>query len=132
MVKTQRHREALNSLLLSTHLLAVEILRYGDHAQPRENDRSKRVCRFCKIDVETPEHALLTCGASPEVVSLRRAFLEKLFIDAPTLRVLMDLLEPIEFFKAIIYERSTIALVAKFAYEVLEVFYETPVVRSAV
>ncbi|KAJ7081804.1 hypothetical protein B0H15DRAFT_994332 [Mycena belliarum] len=67
MVKTQKHREALTSLLLSTHLLAVEILRYGDHAQPRENDRSKRVCRFCKIEVETPEHALLTCDASPEV-----------------------------------------------------------------
>ncbi|KAJ7104113.1 hypothetical protein B0H15DRAFT_766704, partial [Mycena belliarum] len=89
-------------------------------------------CRFCKIEVETPEHALLTCDASPEVVSLRTAFFGKLFIDVPTLRVLMEILEPSEFFKTMIYERSTIALVAKFAYEVLEVFYTTPVFRSAV
>ncbi|KAJ7664210.1 hypothetical protein B0H17DRAFT_1143773 [Mycena rosella] len=31
--------------------------------------------------------------------------------------------------KSMVYERSTIALVAKFAYEVLEVFYATPVFR---
>jgi N-acetyl-anhydromuramyl-L-alanine amidase AmpD len=30
MVKTQKHREALTSVLLSTHLLAVEVLRYVD------------------------------------------------------------------------------------------------------
>jgi hypothetical protein len=41
MVKTQKHREALTSLLLSTHLLAVEVLRYGDHLHIREDDRSR-------------------------------------------------------------------------------------------
>ncbi|KAJ7242477.1 hypothetical protein C8J57DRAFT_1557735 [Mycena rebaudengoi] len=35
LVKTQKYREALTSLLLSTHLLAVEILRYVDHALPK-------------------------------------------------------------------------------------------------
>jgi hypothetical protein len=34
-----------------------------------------------------------------------------------------------EFLKAIIYPRSTIALVAKFMFEVLEVFYSVPVFR---
>lgn len=132
MVKTQKHREALTSLLLSTHLLAVEILRWGDHMQPRVDDRSKRVCRLCKIDVETPEHALLVCDASAEVSALRDVFLEQLFKTAPILRPLMDEQNLIEFFKSMVYERSTIALVAKFAYEVLEVFYATPVYRPAV
>jgi hypothetical protein len=129
MVKTQKHREALTSLLLSTHLLAVEILRYGDHLHTREDDRSRRVCRFCKSEVETPEHALLACDASVEVKSLREVFLEKLFTDAPSLRRRMVELNSVDFFKAMIYERSTIALVAKFAYDVLEVFYAKPVHR---
>jgi hypothetical protein len=38
-------------------------------------------------------------------------------------------LTTIEFLKAIIYERSTIVLVAKFAHEILEVFYATPIYR---
>ncbi|KAJ6498557.1 hypothetical protein C8R47DRAFT_1260392 [Mycena vitilis] len=130
MVKTQKHREALTSLLLSTHLLAVEILRYGDHEHKREDDLSRRVCRFCKSEVETPEHALLACDASAEVKSLREVFMAQLFSDIPTLRRRMDELDLIEFFKAMIYERKTIALVAKFAHEVLEVFYATPVFRA--
>jgi hypothetical protein len=131
MVKTQKHREALTSLLISTHLLAVEILRYGDHEHPRQDDRSKRVCRFCRSEVETPEHALLGCDASPEVVHLRSSFLVQLFATAPNLRRLMEKpnLTLIEFFKSMVYERSTIPLVAKFAHEVLEVFYANAVVR---
>ncbi|KAJ7472894.1 hypothetical protein B0H11DRAFT_1729296 [Mycena galericulata] len=131
MVKTQKHREALTSLLLSTHLLAVENLRWGNHDLQREPDRSRQVCRFCKLKVETPEHALLECDASPEVTSLRIAYLDQLFKTAPTLRPLMDDLNLIEFFKSMVYERSTIALVAKFTHEVLEVFYATPVFRLA-
>jgi hypothetical protein len=47
MVKTQTHREALISILLSTHQLAVEILRYVDH-EHRQVPRENRLCRFCK------------------------------------------------------------------------------------
>jgi hypothetical protein len=56
MVKTQTHREALTSLLLSTH---VEILRYVDLAK-QPVIRSDSLCRFCMVKVETPEHALIT------------------------------------------------------------------------
>ncbi|KAJ7730969.1 hypothetical protein DFH07DRAFT_755960, partial [Mycena maculata] len=109
-------------LLVSSHLLGVEILRYGDHENPRQDDRSKRVCRFCKTEVETPEHALLGCDASPEVTSLRTKFLEKLFHDAPNLCPLINELDLVEFFKSMVYKRKTIPLVAKFAHGVLEVF----------
>jgi hypothetical protein len=131
MVKTQKHREALTSLLLSTHLLAVEILRYSDHMLPRI-ERDGRVCRFCKIEVETPEHALLACDASVDVVALRSIFLEHLFICVPALRRSFDELDNVEFFKVMLYERASIGLVAKFAYEVLEVFYAIPVFRTDV
>ncbi|KAJ7487999.1 hypothetical protein FB451DRAFT_1025256, partial [Mycena latifolia] len=114
------------------HLLAVEVLRYGDHEHVHEDDHSRLVCRFCKTEVETPEHALLTCDASAEVMSLRTAFLERLSTDALNLHCLMDEVDSIEFFKSMVYERSTIPLVAKFAYDVLSVFYTTPVFRLAV
>ncbi|KAJ7239985.1 hypothetical protein B0H12DRAFT_1074906 [Mycena haematopus] len=60
---------------------------------------------------------------------MRAVFLGKLFTDLPQLRSQMAELSNTEFLKAIIYPRSTIALVAKFAYEVLELFYEVPVFR---
>jgi hypothetical protein len=60
MVKTQKHREAITSVLLSTHLLAVEVLRYIDHVH-QPVPYSERICRFCMEEVETPEHTLITC-----------------------------------------------------------------------
>ena len=128
MVKTQTHREAITSVLLSTHLLAVEVLRYVDHAH-KPVPRSDRLCRLCEKEVETPEHALITCESSDALVQLRATFLAKLFTDLPNLRNQMAELSNIEFLKAIIYPRSTIALVAKFAFDVLELFYAVPVFR---
>ena len=128
MVKTQKHREAITSVLLSTHLLAVEVLRYVDHAH-QPVPRNSRLCRFCRREVETPEHALITCTSSDTLVNLRSVFLEELFTKLPTLRNQMTDLSNTEFLKAIIYPRSSIALVAKFVYEVLQVFYAVPVFR---
>ncbi|KAJ7836264.1 hypothetical protein B0H14DRAFT_3460828 [Mycena olivaceomarginata] len=72
MVKTQKHREALTSLLLSTHssLLAVEILRYVDHANQKV-PRDERLYRFYAL------------------VDLRANFLARLFSEIPDLRVQM-------------------------------------------
>ncbi|KAJ6492266.1 hypothetical protein C8R45DRAFT_768014, partial [Mycena sanguinolenta] len=126
MVRTQKYREALTSILLSTHLLAVERLRYVDHAKPII-PRAQRFCRFCLHAVETPEHALLEYTASDALLRLRRSFLEKLLNTAPDLRQHMLERNSLKFLKAMIYQRSTIILVAKFAYDVLELFYSAPI-----
>jgi hypothetical protein len=84
------------------------------------------VCRFCKTEVETPEHALLVCSTSADVVALRTIFLENHFSYAPNCRLMAEL-DDVEFFKAMLYERASIDLVGKFTYEVLQVFYATPV-----
>jgi hypothetical protein len=128
LVKTQLHREALTSVLLSTHRLAVEVLRYVDHAH-QPVPRLERFCRFCKLEVETPEHALITCKSSDALIDLRSTFLTQLFRNAPNLQDLMVQLSNTEFLKTVIYSRPNIALVAKFAYNVLEVFYAVPVLR---
>jgi hypothetical protein len=61
--------------------------------------------------------------ASADVVTLRGIFLEQLFICVPALRRSFAELDNIEFFKVMLYERASIGLVAKFAYDVLGVFY---------
>ncbi len=128
MVKTQTHREAITSILLSTHSLALEKLRHVDHAH-QPVPRNERFCRFCNTEVESPEHALLECQASEAVLNLRNIFLDKLFHTLPRLQNKMAELTSVEFLKAVIYERSTIVLVGKFVHEVLEEFYAIPVYR---
>jgi hypothetical protein len=119
MVKTRVHREALTSLLLSTHRLALGVLRYVDHTHQLV-PRLERFCRFCKMEVESPEHVLITCQSSDALIELRAAFLIQLFHNAPYLQDFMAQLSNTEFLKAIIYSRPNIALVAKFAFDVLE------------
>jgi hypothetical protein len=62
----------------------------------------------------------------PEVASLRTVFLENLINTAPNLRRVLVEEDSIEFFKSMVYERSAIALVAKFAHEVPRNFYAIP------
>ncbi|KAJ7508183.1 hypothetical protein B0H11DRAFT_1704589, partial [Mycena galericulata] len=130
MVKTQIHREALTSIMLSTHLLALEKLRHVDHAlQPVPQNEC--LCRFYLATVESPEHALLECHASAVVLNLRTLFLEKPFHTVLQMKHKLAELTSVEFLKAMIQERSTIVLVAKFVYEVLEEFYADPVYRPS-
>ncbi|KAJ7346364.1 hypothetical protein DFH08DRAFT_701548, partial [Mycena albidolilacea] len=116
-------------ILLSTHQLAIEILHYvnHDHQQvPREN----RLCRFCKIEVETPEHAMITCTSLDALVELRRIFLEQVFEKCPNLKPHLAEDLNTEFLKAIINSRPSIALVAKFTHDVLQLFYAIPIFRA--
>ncbi|KAH6890871.1 hypothetical protein BKA70DRAFT_1120066, partial [Coprinopsis sp. MPI-PUGE-AT-0042] len=64
-VANDKHRKALTRYMLSSHQLAVEALRWVDHARPKIN-RQWRLCRFCRAKVETPEHAVLECKGDPE------------------------------------------------------------------
>jgi hypothetical protein len=120
-----------NAFFTANSIIYTTIREFAVEPPDQLGDRSKRVCRFCRSEVETPEHALLGCDASPEVVHLRSSFLVQLIATAPNLRRLMEKpnMTLIEFFKSMVYERSTIPLVAKFAHEVLEVFYANTIVR---
>ncbi|KAJ7196337.1 hypothetical protein C8J57DRAFT_1106738, partial [Mycena rebaudengoi] len=82
MIRTQSHREAMTSIMLSTHQLALEKLRYTDHAH-QPVPRHERVCRFCTDKVESPEHALLEYQSNPDVLNIRSIFLAKLFRTVP-------------------------------------------------
>lgn len=129
MVKTQEHREALTSIMLSTHQLALEKLRYTDH-ELQLAPRHESLCHPYIAKVESPEHALLECQGSPEVLNLRNVFLGNFLRAVPRILIRMESkiveLDSIELLKALIYERSTITPVGKFLHDVLEVFYRLP------
>ncbi|KAJ7123418.1 hypothetical protein C8R44DRAFT_875615 [Mycena epipterygia] len=60
------------------------------------------------------------------LVELRSAFLTKLFSNSPDLQRRMANLSDTEFLKAVLYSRPNIALLAKLAHDVLQVFYSLP------
>ncbi len=57
---TPKHRDAMVSIALSTHNLAVERLRWVRSAIDHEN----RLCQMCMTHVETPEHVLFRCAGN--------------------------------------------------------------------
>jgi hypothetical protein len=63
------------------------------------------------------------------VLDLRASFLEKLFRTVPKLQNKMVQLTTVEFLNTIIYERSTIVLVGKYVYDVLQESYASPLQR---
>ncbi|KAJ7023882.1 hypothetical protein C8F04DRAFT_1132932 [Mycena alexandri] len=105
----------------------LEVVKHFDVADLRflsvcQRTRELQLQRSLWLEVETPEHALITCESSDALVELRAKFFRELFTALPTLRNQMVALSNTEFLKAIIYPRPTIALVAKFVFDVLEVF----------
>ncbi|KAJ6525096.1 hypothetical protein DFH09DRAFT_805193, partial [Mycena vulgaris] len=55
-VPVPAHHKALTRLYLSSHTLAIEILRYTERYR-----EPFRFCRFCHMEVESESHALLGC-----------------------------------------------------------------------
>ncbi|KAJ7673569.1 hypothetical protein B0H14DRAFT_2171449, partial [Mycena olivaceomarginata] len=84
-----------------------------------------RLCRFCKAEIESPEHALLQCTASADLVLLRHNFLAHMNNDIKRLPALNSM-PVLEFFTRMISYRHTISLVAKYAFGVTEIFESTP------
>ncbi|GLB35658.1 hypothetical protein LshimejAT787_0212230 [Lyophyllum shimeji] len=128
LVKTRAHREALTSLMLSTHMLAVERLRWVEHGYPRVK-RADRLCRLCVKEVETPEHALLDCTGNMALHALRHEFLNQLLTTLPHLRNSVEQMDSTSLLKLIIAQRPTTPLVAKFTFQVLTLFYQVPIYR---
>ena len=123
-VVNPKHRKALTRLLLSSHCLALERLRWVELRPPRI-DRSLRVCRFCKAEIESPEHALLECTAEPQLLMLRADFISRRKKDIPGFLPLGSM-PSADFVTHMIAYRNTLSLVSKYAYEVTLIYEATP------
>ncbi len=125
-VDVVEHRRAITNVLLSHHHLAVEEMRHTRYGQDR-TPREERLCRFCKRGVETPEHALIRCGANANVVALRADFVPKFFAGLDGLAdMFRRRCSDVEVLQALICNRSTVMLLAAYMHKILQIFYAEP------
>lgn len=127
-VQNQKHRVSMCRLLLNDHKLALELLRRASRAVPAI-PRALRLCRFCKDKVESPEHAILECRASPDLTRIRVDAFNALADYFPILRDVQYIspASSLAILKSIIFEFDTIQIVAKFVHDALTHFYTVPV-----
>lgn len=83
---------------------------------------------FALLTLKAPEHALLLCCGSRELIHLRCTFLSVMAGHLP-LRGEINNDNACGCLKSIIQQQSTINLTAKFVHEVLAVFERVPLVR---
>ncbi|KAF5383608.1 hypothetical protein D9615_003499 [Tricholomella constricta] len=126
-VKIPRHRRALTHVVLCCHALAVERLRWSERRRPAVA-RELRVCRLCRDGVEDAVHALLVCG-HPSVQQYRQVFYAQVDAALPGFRSRFTDAEAM--MRDLLGQRVTVALLAKFCYDVLEVFYAEPMLIPA-
>ncbi|KAJ7162682.1 hypothetical protein C8R43DRAFT_1173449 [Mycena crocata] len=127
LVVNTSHRRALTKLLVSQHPLAVERLRYKKRYHREIVPRGLRRCRFGCTSVETVEHALFFCDKSEKLNEKRTSFVigssayvpHVLSVSAATATTVL---------KALVFNRVTVCQVAKFAYQVFNIFAEAPLV----
>jgi hypothetical protein len=126
LVYNAQHRKALTRLLLSSHPLASERLRWPDRYRlyvPAE----KRLCRFCSLKCETPEHALLECLAHTSLALLRADFLAKIYSAVPSLPPINVLTQdPAHFICVLLDQRKVTYLLARFVFDIFEVYESVP------
>ncbi|KAF8129699.1 hypothetical protein K438DRAFT_1427489, partial [Mycena galopus ATCC 62051] len=110
-------------VLLSGHALASERMTWADRDRPEPVPEKWRLCRFCKICVEDTVHALFGCK-HPALIDIRRVFYSRLFATFPDLKAKYT--DAGLFFRDLFSRRETTSLLAKYSYDVLEIFYATP------
>jgi hypothetical protein len=123
------NRKALTRLLLSSHTLSIEILRYKKRLKERV-PRDSRLCRFCRRAVESESHALLGCTA-PALVAIRYDFLADVYSLVPETPhtwpsydvALRDLVQTRDF--------DLIQRLAKYTDDVFAVYSTCPIFRPA-
>jgi hypothetical protein len=116
------HRKALTRLLLSDHGLALEQMRQGYVYIPCD----QRLCRLCENFIESPEHALLECRASSQLITLCEVFTQEICQQMPVFLSPQRPHSTLESLKLIIANRATISLVARYTYDVLQLFDSFP------
>ncbi|KAJ6515587.1 hypothetical protein C8R45DRAFT_888502 [Mycena sanguinolenta] len=124
------HRKALTRLYLSAHRLGIEVLRYGERYRDKM-PREWRLCRFCHDAVESEAHALFGCTANPDLMELRRDFLQdiyKLLPDFPRVWGTID-----AFLLALVHchDFNVTQRLAKLTFEVFEVYGSMEIFKPA-
>jgi hypothetical protein len=130
IVSYRRHRVALTRVLTGSHHLAVERLKWArdDTGRKLDIERPRRLCRFCKREPESPEHAVLACNAHPELISVRRDFWQRMHAlpSQPLPALVLHAPSLAQQLQAIVAFKPAARLVARLAYRALEVYKTVP------
>ncbi|KAK0441943.1 hypothetical protein EV421DRAFT_1711229, partial [Armillaria borealis] len=111
---------------LSSHVLAVEVLRWSERYRPRI-PHEWRLCRFCKIAVEDEIHALLRCTIAPGLAELRGLFLADTYAACPMLVDTWDRLDDEDRLACLLQLPILDSRLAQYVHLVLELFRAAPV-----
>jgi hypothetical protein len=128
-VPVPAHCKALTRILLASHPLRIEMLRYRERLR-LPVPRDARLCRLCLLSVETEGHALLGCSA-PTLMALRRVFLTDIYSKLPALPRRSASTE--DFLRLLLQTGNFDVLqrLAKYTYDVLSHYSTTPLFRPA-
>lgn len=129
-VPTLAHRRSLTRILLGCHLLAVERLAWAERYR-RVVPHEERLCRFCRRAVEVPEHGMLRCVASAELVNARIRYLSSIYEARPGIPKASAYRDAAEYLRLLVSDRQTIALTSAFAHEVLKIYSRIPMYMPA-
>lgn len=106
-------------------------MRWADRYH-RSVPRECRLCRFCSDAVEIPERTLLLCTGSEELVALRVVFLASIEPVLPTLKDRLSPATALVCAQQMLFQEDTIHKVARFVYEVLEIYEKVPLPWPAI
>lgn len=124
-VKIPEHRIALTRMILSGHGLAMERMRWSERYRPVV-PQEWRLCRLCTDGPEDAVHAMFVCE-NEKVAQLRKVFLTRVFTELPSLRNKHT--SGMALFRDLLTRRSLLDLFAKFAHNILQVFYAEPMLQ---
>ncbi|KAF8074804.1 hypothetical protein FPV67DRAFT_1445833 [Lyophyllum atratum] len=122
--KIPRHRRALTHMVLSCHALAMKRRCWSERRRPPVPAQF-RFCHFCRDGLEDVAHALIQCSHPPLQV-LRTDFFRHVDVTLPRFRPRYPGTDPLVLVRKLLAQRATIALFAKYVYDVFEVFYAEP------
>ena len=108
-------------MLLADHSLAEVQLRYAECHRALV-PQNWWLCCFCKNEIEDPPHAMFGCNGSSEIIALQTAFLASIFDLCHSLHMNALSATPGSFFTLAISHRPISDILAKFAYDILQVF----------
>src|ERR1700678_2318674 len=74
-IPNRLHSISSTRLLFSCHPLAREKLRQTEFRRPKI-PRELRLCRFCRAEIESPEHALFECIENQKLLTSKMYFLQ--------------------------------------------------------
>ncbi|THV03113.1 hypothetical protein K435DRAFT_852183 [Dendrothele bispora CBS 962.96] len=116
LVENADYCRAITALFFGRHVFAIARLEWmkGNTIQ-----KERRLCRFCKAAIETPEHAALQCQADLYTVNLRNHLREAVRAGNKwEIPVNLTNQSSLYWFKKILFNRDLIGLFAKYMYEI--------------